>query len=434
MASVVTGGNYVVGLGTGYFPGSFYLDTQQGRLDVSFLDESFEEFVLVDSYVTNISITRGRKYPTDVFGTGMATITMRELKEDRALDPLNEDSPYYNVVTNQPGLAPLRKVRIARYDSALSATPQFLFQGFITSFGQQYEMDGLTQYSVQCADIMYTIAQTEIAEVAGIEETSSTRIINLLFANPGIEYIGDAVAVGASVATLKAGTIPAANTNAYINRINEAEQGRVFASAGYWAGTGNGLVIIQPRLQATFVAPSVIFNDLGTATPYDNLVVEFDQERVINNANVTIDGGTLQNASDQDSIDEYYLQTVSINDSLLSTDAQALALAQYLLDPLPQPRFTQVSVSFASCTDAQKLALADLEIGDVIEVTKTFTSGSPLTITQSLAIEGINHQINVSTGHRVTLYTSQIDIVYPFLLDDPVYGLLDIQDPQPALS
>jgi hypothetical protein len=71
---------------------------------------------------------------------------------------------------------------------------------------------------------------------------------------------------------------------------------------------------------------------------------------------------------------QYFTQTESITDSLLSTDGQAATLASYLLYPNPKPRFTSVSTTFASLSDAQKTALAPIEIGDTVQATKTFTT------------------------------------------------------------
>jgi malate dehydrogenase (oxaloacetate-decarboxylating)(NADP+) len=54
-----------------------------------------------------------------------------------------------------------------------------------------------------------------------------------------------------------------------------------------------------------------------------------------------------------------------------------------------------------------------------------FASGSPLAVQQNLAVEGIDHVIDVNTGHRMTLWTSPTVIVSAFVLDDPTFGLLD---------
>jgi len=76
-------------------------------------------------------------------------------------------------------------------------------------------------------------------------------------------------------------------------------------------------------------------------------------------------------------------------------------------------------------SDAQKDALAIMDIGGSVSLTKTFPNGTPLAVTQALAIEGIDHSINVASGHRVTLYTSQTVVLNAFVLNDITYGVLD---------
>jgi hypothetical protein len=101
-----------------------------------------------------------------------------------------------------------------------------------------------------------------------------------------------------------------------------------------------------------------------------------------------------------------------------------LTLADYLLSGEPDPRFSGVETFFGALTTAQKNAVAAAEIGDTIEVTRTFTSGTPLTVVEELAVEGIQHRIDLR-GETVTFYTSPTDIVYALVLDSATLGKLD---------
>jgi hypothetical protein len=407
-SAVITGGDYLLELSSGFDSSAFYLnDSLLDGTDV--LDGDGTDFVDITPVVQNISIQRGRHKPLDVFGPGTMSVSISVPNTNRAYDPLNTASQYYNDFTEQPGLAPLRAIRLSR-------NGEYLFTGRVTTYNQQYTMAGLTQYQIFAADDIYVLSQGSLPETATSSQTSSARITAVLTA---ATYTGSTSLTGTPTATLGAFTITSGtNVNAYINRIQQAEQGRIFCSR-------SNVLTAQARIGQTLAAPSVNFSDSGN-TPYDNIVVEFDQQTVINNANVTIEsGGALQNASNASSISEYFTQTEAITDSLLSTNAQALTLASYLLNPLPEPRFTSVSTTFASLTDAQKTALAPIEIGDTVSATKSFTSGSPLAVQQNLAVEGIDHVIDVNTGHRMTLWTSPTVIVYAFVLDDPTFGLLD---------
>jgi hypothetical protein len=277
-------------------------------------------------------------------------------------------------------------------------------------------MAGMTTYNIAAADNTYVLSQGNLPETVTTSQTSSARITAVLSA---AAYTGATSLTASPTATLGAYTIESGtNVNAYINRIQQAEQGRIFCSRA-------NVLTAQERIGTTLAAATATFNDTGTATPYDSILVEFDQQTVINNANITIEsGGTLQNASNASSIAQYFTQTEAITDSLLSSDGQAATLASYLLYPNPRPRFTSVSTTFASLTDAQKTALAPIEIGQTVSVTKTFTSGTPLSVNQDLAVEGIDHVIDMNTGHRMTLWTSPTTILDQFILDDITFGVL----------
>ena len=408
-SAVITGGDYLLELSSGFDSSAFYLD--DSLLDgTDVLDGDGTDFVDITPVVQNISIQRGRHKPLDVFGPGTMSVSINVPNTNRDYDPLNTASQYYNDVTEQPGLAPLRAIRLSR-------NGEYLFTGRVTTYNQQYTMAGLTQYQIFAADDIYVLSQGSLPSTATSAQTSSARITAVLTA---AAYTGSTSLTGTPTATLGAFTITSGtNVNAYINRIQQAEQGRIFCSR-------TNVLTAQARIGTTLATPSVVFSDTGN-TPYDNIVVEFDQQTVINNANVTLEsGGALQNASDASSISEYFTQTKAITDSLLSTNAQALTLASYLLNPLPEPRFTSVSTTFASLTDVQKTALAPIEIGDTVSATKSFASGSPLAVQQNLAVEGIDHVIDVNTGHRMTLWTSPTVIVYAFVLDDIQFGVLDV--------
>ena len=407
-STVITGGTYLLELSSGYDGEAFYLD--QSELDgPDVLDGDGEDYNDITDVVQNITISRGRHKPLDVFGPGTMSVSISVPVGNRDYDPLNTSSVYYNTSTDQPGLAPLRPIRLSR-------NGEYLFTGVVTTFNQTYNMAGLTTYSIFAADNTYVLSQGFLPETVTTSQTSSARITAVLSA---ATYTGPTSLTASPVATLGAYTIPSGtNVNAYINRIQQAEQGRIFCDR-------ENVLTAQQRVGGTLDAATATFNDTGTAIPYDNLLVEFDQQSVVNNADITIEsGGTLQNASNASSIAEYFKQTQAITDSLLSSDAQASTLASYLLYPIPRPRFTSVSTTFASLTDAQKTALEPIEIGQTVSITKTFQSGTPISVNQDLAVEGIDHVIDMNTGHRMTLWTSATTILDQFILDDITFGVL----------
>jgi hypothetical protein len=407
-ATLCTGGSYTLEIGAGFDDEAFILDAS--LLDgPDVLDGDGEEFYDITEKVTNIRVSRGRKQPIDAFGAGTMIVSMQQTEIDRSLDPFNTSSIYFNTDENQPGLGPLRPIRLSREG-------EFLFVGKVTGYQQQYVLGGLTQYVVSAADNIYTLAQAALAQTVTSVETSAARLSAVLALIP---YNGTTNITAAPVATLGDFTISeGTNANEYANRIQQAEQGRIFCDR-------ENTLTMQPRIGTTLDAPTATFNDTGTETPYSGLGVEYDQQLVINTAIVEIEsGGTPQTATDPTSIAEYFVQSIAITDSLLSADAGAATLASYLLEGEPTARFNSISTTFASLTTLQKDTLAPIDIGDTVQITKTYTSGTPLTKTQDLAVEGVDHDINVFTGHRMTLYTSDTVVLDELILDDILYGTI----------
>jgi hypothetical protein len=188
--------------------------------------------------------------------------------------------------------------------------------------------------------------------------------------------------------------------------------------------------VFDARLGNTLSGSVADFHDDGTNFKYNGVGITFEADQVVNRASVTIVGGnTPQVAEDLTSQGVYFIQTESITESLLHNNAAALSLAEYLLEGEPEARYTSVETQFNMLTTAQRDTLATIDIGDTITVEKTFTSGAGTTeLAQELAIEGIEHSINISNGHRIALFTSPTTIVFELVLDDLIFGVIAPSD------
>ena len=366
------------------------------------------EFADITTFTNQINYRRGRRKVTDQQNqSGTLSFQMSDNVASGNLNPLYTGGTFYDNTNNQPGLAPLRKVRLSRSGA-------YLFVGRVSSYDYRYQLGGLDEVSVHCNDDQILLAQAILPSTVTTEQLSSARLSAVL-ANAAVAWPGT-TAITAGTATLGAYPI-AANTNAaaYCQMIVDGEQGRLFMSRA-------GQLTYQPRIGTTLAAVSATFSDAGSDIPFNDITIEFDQNNVVNKASVTIEGGTVQTANDATSQGLYFIQAVSQSGSLLSTDAQALTLANYLLEPDPVPRYTSVGVNFALLSDAQRTSLAAIEIGDTIQITKAMLVGG--SITQTLAVEGIEATITVSGGHSVTFYTSAQVVLNTFILGDITYGTL----------
>jgi len=114
-----------------------------------------------------------------------------------------------------------------------------------------------------------------------------------------------------------------------------------------------------------------------------------------------------QSTTDSTSQENYGIQSISIVDSLLSTEEQALELAEYLLRPEPNFWYTGLGLDMGALTSVQRNVISTLDIGTLVAVTKSYKYGTPSTVTKRLYVEGIEHSIT-PTGHKVKLYFSPV--------------------------
>ena len=77
-----------------------------------------------------------------------------------------------------PGLAPLRRVRLYRYNS--SNVAESLFVGRIVNYDYSFQLGGLDTVTVYCADDFYLLAQTYLDSFNPSPETSGERIETIL--------------------------------------------------------------------------------------------------------------------------------------------------------------------------------------------------------------------------------------------------------------
>jgi len=418
--AIVGAGNYTLEIDTGFIQDAFILDDAvAGVLDnTTYVLDGTTNFADVTTGINSISVKRGRRDQGDQFSAG--TMVLNMLDTTGIFNPFDSLSPYYDPATAQPGLAPMRKVRLARYST--TNVKEYLFNGYIVNYDYNFALGGLDTVTVYCADDFYLLAQTYMDEFNVSEQLSSARLTAVLNL-PEVDFpiaqrdisTGTQTLGGAAAFTVEAGT----NVLEYCTRINSAEQGRLFMSR-------DGDLTFQPRIGNTLSASVADFHDDGTNIKFDSLGVSFEADQVINRAAVAIVNGNQQIADDAASQAKYFIQTTSITDSLLHNDTAALALANYLLSPEPEARYTAVGTNLNKLTTAQRDTIAIVDIGDTITIEKTFASGSGTTqLAQELSVEGIEHTITVSNGHSIMYFTAPTTIVYELILNDAVFGIIN---------
>jgi hypothetical protein len=386
----------------------------EGRLDGTLLGDD------VAPYVQEITINRGRSDQLQTFNAGTASITL--INNDRRFDPINEDSPYWNPVTNQSGVTPRRKVTI--YSNGVA-----LFTGRITDIDVSYQptrpnatIDNST-VTITASDDFVLLANTYIGNpITPSAELSGTRLTTILdlpeVAYPATRNIDTGTATLGGGATFDI----AANTNvlSYLQNVAIAEQGYFFVAA-------DGDITFTDRVSASFASISATFSDqAGINLPYTGLQVLYGQEFLYNKVVASVEGGTDQTANDVASQTEYGISTLNLSGLLLSDNTAAATLAADLLEryKVPQYRFDKLQTIYNALDSGQQADVTSLEIADVIDITRTYPTGSPASVTLAYSIESVRHTISPS-DHRVEIGLAVADLVYPFILNDATFGVMD---------
>jgi hypothetical protein len=378
-----------------------------GVLGVNALADSTSVTVDVSSLVDSIKTTRGRTALSDVFQTG--TMSLRIIDQTGAFNPMNPASPYYNLLT------PMRKVTIT---ATYGTTTYPIFAGYITSYDTTTPKDvGEVVYTtIQAVDGFRLFQNAQITSVASTSagQTSGTRIAKLLDAVGWPSGMRD-IDTGQTTVQADPGTLR--TSLGAMQTVTSTEYGSLYMDA-----FGN-LVFQDRQLTSSSVAGTPVdFNDNGTGISYNNAVWKLDDTLVFNKASVTRTGGTPQVALNQDSIDKYFLHSYQEQNLLMETDAEALNNAQAFVASRQETSIRCDAVTLDLYTDnydAGILAALDLDFFDPITVTTTQPGSS--TLTKTLQVFGVSHDIRPSAW-KTTLTTLE-PILDSFILSTN-YGIL----------
>jgi hypothetical protein len=409
------GQTYKVLLDTGFLLDVFTLD--ESTLDGTDTLDGSTEFADVTEYVQNVNIRRGRQDQLTTMPIGQATITLDDKSSGRAFDPANTASPYFQ---GGYGIAPRRFVQI--YAGTAGQEP--LFVGRVNDLDIDYVQPNNSFAIISCVDDLSAFARTNLIGFTPSSQLSSERVSAILD-RPEVAYSTATRSIQTGIATL--GTVAYdsnVNVKAALDAVVQAEDGRFFVSRG-------GTATFQQRTTISFGTATVAFSDMpsGSAYGYQELAVSYGSETLYNRVQVGVQGLAVSTAVDSTSISEFGVNTLTLNDVPLNTQAAGSTLADNLLAKYKDPvfRFSQIGVSLNGLTAAAGQAVAALEIGDLVSVTKTYTTGSPGTVTETMYVESIAHEINPAT-HRIRFSLGQAKLLSPFILDeseldDPDLGL-----------
>jgi len=205
-----------------------------------------------------------------------------------------------------------------------------------------------------------------------------------------------------------------------IQLVESSEFGGFFIDA-----EGNATFLSRDTISKKADETPTVFADDGSAITYNQIEFANDDTLLVNDVTVTRLNGTSQNVFDQTSIDTYFLHSGKRDGILVQTDAEALDQAQTLLVARKDTtdRIDSMTINLDDAAATSKIVAGlNLEIFDLVNVTKTVPGGS--TITKELFVQGVQHDItnNIFTTKILTAEP----LIQAFILDSTTsQGKLD---------
>ena len=388
------------------FGNPLLLDDPTTPLGTGILADAPGDVVDVSNIALQISIRRGRNRILNRFEAGIASVTLADDNGDWS--PQNISSPYFGK------LLPLRKIRIwADYDDGTGLDRYYLYSGYITTYNSTYGLgiEDTSRITLQCVDGFRLLNNIGISTVpgAGSPQLSGARIESFLDFALWPTSQRD---IDAGNSTLQGDSgVSDRDLLTAIQLAETSEFGGFFIDA-----EGNATFLSRDTISKKADETPIVFADDGTGIGYQQIEFANDDTLLVNDVTVTRLGGTPQNVFDQNSIDTFFLHSGQRQGILVQTDAEALNQAQTLLEARKNTtdRIDSMTMTLLDPNEpAAILAGLELEIFDLVNVTKTVPGGS--TITKELFVQGVQHDIT-NTMFTTKILTAE-PLIQAFILD-----------------
>lgn len=356
------------------------IDNPLTPLGVGVLSDSASfQSIDVSNQVLRASIRRAYNRLSDSFQGGRAAIVIADQNGD--FNPSNTSSPYY------PNVLPMRKIQLS---ATYNNNTYYLGSFYIQAWKYSAPKDGEVGFvSLDCVDGFQLLNLTSVGTItdSGVQ-LSGTRINKIL----------DAAAFPASMRNIDAGDSSMQADTGTANRsalsacqlIEQSELG-----AFYFDQFGFARFISRNNSVKAQGAASTLFADDGTGITYDQVTYDFSDTGLINSAVITRNGGTAQSDSDSASIANYFQHNRTRTGLMMTTDSEALSMAQSIVASRADTaiRVESVTINTGDPTDpARVVAGLELDYFDPITVQQTQAGGS--SISNTLVIQGVSYDIS----------------------------------------
>jgi hypothetical protein len=399
--------NAIINFSTGpSFAQAMIID--QGILGVNVLADAAAVIVDVSDKVNRVVTSRGRNALSDQFQTG--ELTLRIVDQNGDFNPQNVTGPYYNLLT------PMKKVQIT---ATFNSVTYPIFSGFITSYVTTYPKDAeeVAYTEIKAVDAFRLVSNAQISTVTGATagDLSGTRINEIL---DEIDWPATMRDVDAGLTTMQADPGTNRTALAALTTVATSEYGALYVDA-------NGSFVFQDRAVTvgSIAGTPTVFADNGTGIVYSDASWILNDTLIFNKSTITRAGGTAQVATNQASIDKYFLHSYFLDNLLMQTDAVAL---DYALAYTASRAETSIRVDsivldlYTPNYDTGIVAALDLDFFDPITIITTQPGGSLLE--KTLQIFGV--RMNISPNSWKTTFTTLEPVIDGFIIGNVDYGVL----------
>lgn len=391
----------------------FTLDSaKQGILGTNVLANSQSVIVDVSNQVGSIKLRGGYNLLQDQFEAGTATIVIYD--QQGYYNPQNTASPYYGL------LSPLRKIRVAATPNSTSVT-HYVFSGYVLSWDYTYPKNQDIGYvTVTASDAFRLFNLANVSSIpAGTNGQDTGARVNTILDTISWPNSLRAIDTGNSLCQADPGT----NRTALqaLKNVEFSEQGAFYIN-------GSGQAVFRSRhwiMSKNGQNPTTFAND-GSGIPYYSVAFAFDDKLIINQANIQPVGLAVQSASNAASITKYFPHSMTQQNLVVQTAAEALNIALEYVTTRAETTIRIDSMVLDLTTpnySAGITAALSLDYFDTVKIVNVNQQGTGSTITKTLQLMGIAMDI---TPQKFTVtFTTSEPINDAFILDSSLYGILD---------
>jgi hypothetical protein len=376
--------------------------------DTNIFADSNDTIVDVSDKVNLVQTKRGRNALSDEFQTGQ--LTLRIVDQNGDFNPENPSSPYFELLT------PMKKVIIS---ATYSGVTYPIFAGFITSYVNSQPKDAteVAYTTITAVDAQRLAQNAQISTVTGATagDLAGTRINQILNT---IDWPATMRDIDAGLTTMQADPGTNRTSLSALQVIANSEYGAVYVNA-------SGSFVFQDRTVtvSSIAGTPTLFADDGSGIQYANAVWKLDDTLIFNKSTVSRLGGTAQVATNQASIDKYFLHSYFLDGLLMETDAVALdyALAYTASRAETSIRCDAIELDlYTENYNSGIIASLNLDFFDPITVITTQPGGS--TLDKTLQIFGV--AMNITPNSWKTTFTTLEPVIDGFIIGNVDYGVL----------